>query len=152
MASAKPTISSTVSPFMCRATSRAAICASVALPERTSVMTRRASSRASDSRWFAMRWRASVIMDGYKVSIAAGFGEARRQQLLDQVSANSEYDYLVVPLVAVLMVDSNVAKSDLPHQMGRLIRREKSEIVFGHLIFLHLLSGAERDSSAARVP
>src|SRR3984893_7114776 len=120
MASAKPTISSTVSPFMCRATSRAAICASVALPERTSVMTRRASSRASDSRWFAMRWRASVIMDGYKVSIAAGFGEARRQQLLDQVSANSEYDYLLVPLVAVL-INSNARKSDLPHQIGDLI-------------------------------
>ena len=62
MASAKPTISSTVSPFMCRATSKAAICASVALPEKISVMTARASSRVSDSRWLAMRCRASVIM------------------------------------------------------------------------------------------
>ena len=33
-----------------------------ALPERTSVMTARASSRVSDSRWLAMRCRASVIM------------------------------------------------------------------------------------------
>ena len=62
LASAKPTISSTVSPFMCRATSSAAICASVQLPERTSDMTSRASSRESDWRWLAMQWRASVIM------------------------------------------------------------------------------------------
>ena len=33
-----------------------------ALPESTSVMTARASSRVSDSRWLAMRCRASVIM------------------------------------------------------------------------------------------
>jgi len=62
LVSAKPTISSTVSPFMCRATSSAAIWASVQLPERTSDMTSRASSRESDWRWLAMQWRASRIM------------------------------------------------------------------------------------------
>ena len=50
IASAKPTISSTVSPFMCSPTSSAAICASVHLPESTSSITLRASSRESDSR------------------------------------------------------------------------------------------------------
>ena len=43
IASAKPTISSTVSPFMRKATSRAAICASVHWPVRTSDITSRAS-------------------------------------------------------------------------------------------------------------
>ena len=62
MASAKPTISSTVSPFICRATSKAAICASVHLPARICDMTSRASSRESDLRWLAMRWRAWRIM------------------------------------------------------------------------------------------
>ncbi len=48
MASAKPTISSTVSPFMRKATSSAAICASVQFPASTSAITSRASARASD--------------------------------------------------------------------------------------------------------
>src|SRR3989475_4459459 len=63
MASANPTISSTVSPFMCSATSRAAICASVHLPDRISAVTARASSRESDSRQSAIRCRASRIME-----------------------------------------------------------------------------------------
>ena len=45
IASAKPTISSTVSPFMRNAMSRAAICASLHLPASTSAITTRASSR-----------------------------------------------------------------------------------------------------------
>jgi hypothetical protein len=48
IASAKPTISSTVSPFMRKATSSAAICASVQFPASTSAITSRASARASD--------------------------------------------------------------------------------------------------------
>ncbi len=48
IASAKPTISSTVSPFMCKATSNAEICASVHFAESTSVITSRASCRLSD--------------------------------------------------------------------------------------------------------
>ena len=39
IASANPTISSTVSPFMRKATSKAAICASVHLPVSTSAIT-----------------------------------------------------------------------------------------------------------------
>src|SRR5215475_9388447 len=62
IASANPTISSTVSPFMCNATSNAAICASVHWPVSTSDMTALASSRESDWQWLAMRIRASVII------------------------------------------------------------------------------------------
>ncbi len=47
---------------MCRATSRAAICASVHCPVSTSDITARASSRESDWQWLAMRWSASTIM------------------------------------------------------------------------------------------
>ena len=50
MASANPTISSTVSPFMCNATSSAAICASEHSPVRISVITACASARESDWR------------------------------------------------------------------------------------------------------
>src|SRR5579862_77384 len=62
IASAKPTISSTVSPFIRKAMSRAAICASLHLPFSTSDITSRASARASDWLWLAMRWRASRII------------------------------------------------------------------------------------------
>ena len=48
MASAKPTISSTVSPFIRSATSRAAIWASVHFPANTSAITSRDSARVSD--------------------------------------------------------------------------------------------------------
>ena len=51
-----------VSPFICSATSSAAICTSVAWPVRICDMTWRASSRLSEMRWFAILWMASVIM------------------------------------------------------------------------------------------
>src|SRR5439155_627992 len=79
MASANPTISSTVSPFMCSATSRAAICASVHLPDRISAVTARAPSRDSDSRQSAMRCSASRIMGaGIRVALWADWAIGRR--------------------------------------------------------------------------
>jgi hypothetical protein len=55
IASANPTISSTVSPFIRSATSSAAICASLHPPASTSAITSRASFRPSDCAWLAMR-------------------------------------------------------------------------------------------------
>src|SRR5579884_163888 len=63
MACAKPTISSTVSPFMCKATSRAAICASVSPPLRISAMVARASWRVRAEPWLATLCSASRSMD-----------------------------------------------------------------------------------------
>ena len=48
IASANPTISSTVSPFILKAINKPAICASVHLPPSTSAITARASARLSD--------------------------------------------------------------------------------------------------------
>ena len=64
IASAKPTISSTVSPFIRKATNSAAICESVQLPSSTSAITWRDSASDNESPWFEMRCRASSIMCG----------------------------------------------------------------------------------------
>ena len=55
MASAKPTISSTVSPFICSATSSPATWDCEHLPARMSAMTACASARERDSRQLATR-------------------------------------------------------------------------------------------------
>ena len=72
MACAKPTISSTVSPFMCSATSSAAICASVASPRRICDMTSRASSRVSEERWLAILCSASRSMKSVASAVVSG--------------------------------------------------------------------------------
>src|SRR5271166_1698799 len=68
MACAKPTISSTVSPFMCSATSSAAICASLASPRKICDMTSRASSRVSEEQWLATLCNASRSMNQWPVA------------------------------------------------------------------------------------
>jgi hypothetical protein len=66
-------------------------------------------------------------------------------------SAKPKDDRLIGPFVLVAMVDANIAKPGLAHEIGRFLRLKQMEVVFCHFIVLHLFLGAERDGGEAAV-